>query len=375
MAIPVNMDFILSVIESTKDDNGKVALSPLVNNILDGISRAIGNINKFSGTYEEITNSFVIYDDNNIPGVTPKNTESGQIHVYGINSNNNQLSQGSFVKQLGFTSKIFPSLQNSIAIAAQNPDATAGEQISSFQRLNKGLTDRVSQGAKPYKAPKSTNPYKYFLNDISKLSSHFEILYNSFVLPPQEVINEMDTILDQILNYDLQWRAGAGEIASPFFIPVELQLSLNGISGFKQYEKFDITPDYILPPSYPNNVNFIIQGVSHDVTDNEWTTNINALSWTSEQSNAASPTFESAGILSGASSTSPTNSKPGQPQGGANLSGPTNPSLPAELWWGDCWSLNRSFGVIPYTPTDPATVAQYVNSKVSPYIRLFRKSP
>ena len=55
----------------------------------------------------------------------------------------------------------------------------------------------------------------------------------------------MDTILDQILNYDLQWRAGAGEIASPFFIPVELQLSLNGISGFKQYEKFDITPDYI----------------------------------------------------------------------------------------------------------------------------------
>lgn len=371
MAIPINMDFILSVIESTKDDNGKVALSPLVNNILDGVSRAIGNINKFSGTYEEITNSFIIYDDNNIPGVTPKNTESGQIHVYGINSNNGQLSQGSFVKQLGFTSKIFPSLQNSIAIAAQNPDATAGEQISSFQRLNKGLTDRVSQGAKPYKAPKSTNPYEYFLNDISKLSSHFEILYNSFVLPSQEVINEMDTILDQILNYDLQWRAGAGEITSPFFIPVELKLSLNGISGFKQYEKFDITPDYILPPSYPNNVNFIIQGVSHDVTDNEWTTNINALSWTSKQSNAASLTFESVGILSGAPTTSPTNSKPGQPQGGANLSGPTNPSLPAELWWGDCWSLNRSFGVIPYTPTDPATVAQYVNSKVSPYIKDF----
>jgi len=371
MAIPVNMDFILATIESTKDDDGKVSLGPLVNNILTGIANVTGNINKFRGTYDENKNQFVVFDDNSIPGVTPKRTETGKLHVYGFNSDRGQIKQGSFVKQLSFSSKIFPSLQNSVAIAAQNPDVTAGEQISSFQRLNKGLTDRVAQGAKPYSAPKATNPYNYYINELSKVSSHFEVLYNYYFLPTKEVMAEMDTPLNEILNYDLQWRAGAGEISSPFFIPVELSVTLNGLAGFKQYEKFDITPDYILPPSYPNNVNFIIQGVSHDIKDNEWTTTLNTLSWTAAEVAETSPTFETTGVLSGSPTSAPFGSKAGQPSGGANISGPTDPSLAAELWWGDCYSLNRSFGVTPFTPTDPETVVKYVNPKVAPYMKDF----
>lgn len=54
---------------------------------------------------------------------------------------------------------------------------------------------------------------------------------------------------------------------------------MQGISGFKLYNKFDITPDYILPPQYPTNVHFIIQGIEHTIQNNNWITKIMALSW------------------------------------------------------------------------------------------------
>ncbi len=366
MGVMINMDYIISQVENTKTD-GSVPLGPLLQNILNGVAKVTGNINNFSVSYNEETNAVEIRDNTSIPGVTPEKKEVGKIHLYGITKDRKNsvpgedpiAGLGSFVENLSFTSKIFPKLQNAVAIAAQNPDVTAGEQVSSFQRLNKGLQDRVSKGAKPFNKTNEKTPFDFYKTEIHKVAKHFAQCYNSHFLHPEDVCADYETSLGDILSYDLQYRASLGEIASPFFIPVELSLTLNGISGFKLYEKFDIGPDYLLPPSYPNNVNFIIQGVTHDVRDNKWTTTLNTLSWPSD---AGLEIQDIRGIIKGDAETV---LKGG---GGSGTQIATDPSLSAQLWWGDAFSTRDNFGIKPYSKTTPEEVGNTVNKKIKPYV-------
>ena len=61
------------------------------------------------------------------------------------------------------------------------------------------------------------------------------------------------------------------------FIPVELGLTLEGLSGMKIYNKISINQRF-LPPSYPNALKFVIRGTDHEVSNNKWTTNISTIS-------------------------------------------------------------------------------------------------
>jgi len=378
MGIMVNMDYIVSQVNSTKTDDGVVPLGPLLQNILTGVSRVTGNINSFNVSYDEDTNTLNIKDDTSIPGVTPKRNSVGKFHVYGITNGELKNSTdllanlgkglgsstgvGSFVENLSFTSKIFPSLQNAVAIAAQNPETTAGEQVSSYQRLNKGLRDRVSKGAKPFNKTNEQTPFEFYIEEIIKVKEHFAQCYNGYRLPEESVIEDFTTALKDILSYDIQYRATKGQITSPFFIPVELSLTIKGLSGFKLYEKFDIGPDYILPQSYPNNVNFIIQGVTHDLRDNKWTTTLNTLSWPSEQSVELQDFSD---IIKGQELSPPTR-KNNNPSSEVTTIA-SNPSLPTEIWWGDAYTTRDSFGIKPFARTSPNEVVKYINTQFKPY--------
>ena len=61
------------------------------------------------------------------------------------------------------------------------------------------------------------------------------------------------------------------------FIPVELDLTLEGLSGMKIYNKISINQRF-LPPSYPKALKFVIRGVNHSVQNNLWETNIKTIS-------------------------------------------------------------------------------------------------
>jgi len=61
------------------------------------------------------------------------------------------------------------------------------------------------------------------------------------------------------------------------FIPLELNLEVDGISGIKIYNQLIINTDF-LPYNYPNVMEFVIMGVDHKLENNKWTTNIRAIS-------------------------------------------------------------------------------------------------
>jgi hypothetical protein len=61
------------------------------------------------------------------------------------------------------------------------------------------------------------------------------------------------------------------------FIPIELSLEVDGLSGVKIYNQI-ITNSEFLPTNYGETMEFVIIGVDHKLESNNWTTTFRALS-------------------------------------------------------------------------------------------------
>jgi hypothetical protein len=57
------------------------------------------------------------------------------------------------------------------------------------------------------------------------------------------------------------------------FVPISLSLTLDGISGIKIYNALNVVTR-ILPSNYPDSLRFIVKGVNHKISDNDWETSI-----------------------------------------------------------------------------------------------------
>lgn len=66
-------------------------------------------------------------------------------------------------------------------------------------------------------------------------------------------------------------------ISGTGFIPLELSITMDGLSGVKIYNRLKINTKF-LPSSYPKTLKFIVKGVDHKVSNNVWDTNISTIS-------------------------------------------------------------------------------------------------
>ena len=66
-------------------------------------------------------------------------------------------------------------------------------------------------------------------------------------------------------------------ISGTGFIPLELSITMDGLSGVKIYNRLKINTKF-LPSSYPKVLKFIVKGVNHKVSNNVWDTNISTIS-------------------------------------------------------------------------------------------------
>ena len=61
------------------------------------------------------------------------------------------------------------------------------------------------------------------------------------------------------------------------FIPIDLSLKCDGLSGVKIYNELAIRQEF-LPKQYPKALKFIISQVNHSISDNDWTTELKTIS-------------------------------------------------------------------------------------------------
>ena len=69
------------------------------------------------------------------------------------------------------------------------------------------------------------------------------------------------------------------------FIPVTFDLTTQGISGVKIYNKLNINQQF-LPKQYPEALKFLITGIDHTISNNTWETNLSTLSIPNTQPDA-----------------------------------------------------------------------------------------
>jgi hypothetical protein len=297
MHIHVNLDFISRTLENNIDENGKVSIYDFLAQLMKGIQTSIGSINNFEVTYDEVTNYFIIRDNSTLPGANgylknlyPDLATIGAFDIKPTQINTHLLTSrsGSFVLDVGIKSKLDNKFASTISIGAQSNGNQVGENATTLSKLNSGFEDRIIKeksdviskgsevegnvegGDRKTKSPKDV----YIDNLLQYITINNKI--NNGEITSDDISNSTQNIID-LFQYELGYYTQQNNIGGVGFIPIDLNLTVDGISGPKIYESYTID-DTTLPVHYKNNVQFITVSISHRIDNNGWVTMLGSIS-------------------------------------------------------------------------------------------------
>ena len=290
MNIFVNIDYIAGCLDQNTDVNGKTNLLKFLTSMFDGINDVLGNVNKLEPIFDSENNQLKIIEGSSLEKIDEiiadrekKDNNMAVFQVYGIGTNNNPM--GSFVTNVDFQVQLPPNMAAMATISAQSRGNIVGENATGLSKLNAGFTDRLItlkldkdsiEGVETGKA----DPKEIFKTNIQAVSKFINGLYKDKLYSKDTVESTRSSNRD-IALYLTGNDALDNKMPSPFFIPFNLSLNMNGLSGMRNYERFSITEE-ILPYSYRSGdqkgvIDFLIKGISHSIKDNKWETKIESL--------------------------------------------------------------------------------------------------
>jgi hypothetical protein len=319
MNVYFNMVYILELLEDLKDKNGKVPLIELLNTMLTGFQKTTGNYNNLSARVDTERNKIVFIDETPLPDSWKKTNITGntvQFNVYGFETNNaGSIVGGSFIRDLQLKTEITPNMATMITIGSTADGYVTGQDATLLSSLNNGTQDRIKPSIiSPSIGNRYSEQYNY---NIDSVYTDAQVAFDTFVdtIAPSAFFltgttpnwnddsytNYTNTQV-QLLEYEVkkgtieQRKAGFQYSSSPTngFIPFNLSLTMDGLSGMKIYQKYTIDSKF-LPSNYPEAMEFIIKGVSNTIQNNIWTTNIESIAIPKSSTVKTTPIVSSTG--------------------------------------------------------------------------------
>ena len=271
MHIPINIEFISKTLEDNIDSKeNKIALYDFLRAILDGIQEATGNINNFEIIYDEVVNSLKIIDNTIIPGgldflgIT-------QNEIVPINPNLLRQNYGSFARNVSLKTEFSNAFATMVTVGAQANGNVAGENSTAFSKWNGGLTDRIIP-RKLTAATTGPSVETIYYNQVAALQDFNASVDERVVTDAQ--IEAIRGTLSDILKYELggYTNSGIDGLENGLgFIPLNMSITMEGLSGPKIYEVYTID-ETLLPKNYKDKIQFITKGVSHKIDTSGWFT-------------------------------------------------------------------------------------------------------
>jgi len=293
MNIMVNIDFIAAILAQNVDANGKVTLLNFLNAMTDYMGDALGNVNRLNAVYDGESNQIKIVDENgisltknqsNTPPKGPKIPKIGRFRAYGAVPDD----KGSFLNDIDFQVTLPPQMASMATIAAQSSGNIVGENATALSKLNTGLTDRIitkkldAQSVGAVAKDSLQDPNVIFGDKFNQMNTFVEDMFENGKYDPVN-IESLKSINRDVSLFLVGNKAETDKAPAPFFIPFNLSLQMDGLSGMKNYERFSITEE-VLPYSYRSSdaenggvVDFLIKGISHTISNNQWKTKIDSL--------------------------------------------------------------------------------------------------
>ena len=288
--IHININHIASLLKSCSVNNS-LPLLKFLETLMKDIQVALGSINNFTVSYDHDTNRIKIYDDIplNEEFIKSKNFNNGRSETANFNivsSRNlgNGLFEGSFIRNVNLTTTISNNLATTISIGAQSRTKSDIINATGFMNFNDGLEDsiipnKISATSNEANQENLDKVAKDIVNgyiSLKKPGGIIQAFYNQAKTISSEMINSQQTVASSVFRYYISEYSLTGKTPTQPFIPFDLGLEMDGFSGPRIYEKFTITSE-ILPPGYPETLNFVIKGLNHNITDSGWTTSIESL--------------------------------------------------------------------------------------------------
>ena len=118
----------------------------------------------------------------------------------------------------------------------------------------------------------TTNNYNNQEYAIQKYQTSYTKLEEDFINEGIQAFKAYKTTVNNLIFKQTKKPSNQGG-----FIPVKLNLTMEGLSGVKIYNGIRVTTK-VLPSDYNNKLKFIITGVNHSISDNDWTTSLETLS-------------------------------------------------------------------------------------------------
>jgi hypothetical protein len=285
MNILLNIDYLVQLIQQYghKDGSNTVYLKTFIEQVLTDINKSLGNFNAFRLSYNDSANTYQIIDDQVIP--TLGNEE--QLMPKDNTTELPLLGKNSIAKSIEIKSEISGKLSNMLAISANSTipnKATLSTNGDSFGFINTNFIDRYITDR--LEITGSNQDKKS--NDALKVSAE---QFNSTISDFYSKINPSQTTVGHATNYYIEKMTTIknDEYATraSFMIPVSVNLTIDGISGFNMGQAFSI-PDKLLPYTYTarktegfsdirvRNVGFVTVGLTHKIENNQWDTSIRA---------------------------------------------------------------------------------------------------
>lgn len=283
MHIHVNMEFLINIIDTAIENKNELPLFDFLKTVCNEINQALCNNISLEPYYDTETNTIHIIDSNNtnelqkLLGQTiPSPTQ--------INIGLLKPGEGSFVTDTSIESELSNKFATQIAIGAQNNNKNLSSESTTFSRWNKGLQDRLIKEKNPNSIVESEDEpnkkqesavvlgyltaYRFYVQSVGNTQGgKFGTLkFSDFKGDAAEFHKERKSIFEK-----------DNKSTPKGFIPINLGLTLDGISGPRLFEKYTITEDF-LPENYKDNIEFIIKGLKHTVDEKGWFTKIEGLS-------------------------------------------------------------------------------------------------
>lgn len=264
--ILVNLDFAIKTLEdqSNNSEDKSVNLIEYINAILDGINLSLGKVNSFKTFFDDSSHCIRIIDENIV------DRDSLNKNIYEIKTFGTQ----SIAYDYSFSSKVSPKLASQIVISTQQGGGISNfpEDVLSYQKLNADIEDRFAETKEPSILPQNTNSEEN-PQDKKSLQTLFDHIHTVYSL--KEDI-DLNTISNLATTYaDLQSRNNKfwSKTAGTILIPLEYNLTLDGISGILPYTAFKV-PNNRLPKKYKDRVGFAVFSINHNFDNNQWTTQL-----------------------------------------------------------------------------------------------------
>ncbi len=287
MHVYLNMGNIASILESTpRDEEGSLSLLSFLNAIISSITSSLGGINMISIKVDEVTGKIKFIE--NSPqrfDEEPSNQTFARINTFGVKPD----VEGSFVRNVVMNGELGPKYASMIAIGAQISGNKLSANATGFSNYNSGLIDRVipeklnaedlDQGteeeAEKVEIETVEDAWKKQINLPSEGGgpSLFESIYQQ----RKWLLEDIGALTELNYNY-MSMMSGRlvkdKQLQSPTFLPFNLSIDCDGISGMKLFEKF-LIDDRVLPPAYvEGSVDLLVKALNHTITPSSWITQI-----------------------------------------------------------------------------------------------------